>query len=383
MVHAFDRYCQHDIQFRKHIARFEQQHSYWVPDYALYRVLKQQHENKPWFHWPRPLRNRDPDALVEVRKTYCKEIQFHIFEQFLFRRQWKRLKDYANEHDIRIMGDMPIFVAHDSADVWVSPQYFQLDASGHPLFVAGVPPDYFSTTGQLWGNPVYDWRQMREDGFAWWVERFRSQLELFDLLRLDHFRGYESYWSIPADSEDATTGHWVEIPGADLFEVLYHSFGRLPLIAEDLGYITAEVEELKGKLGLPGMRVLQFAFDGDTRNLHLPHNHEAHSVVYTGTHDNSTTLGWFSQLAPEEQERICEYLGNTSDPMPQALVRAAMASIARLVVLPLQDVMALGDAHRMNTPGTARGNWMWRFDWSDLPYGTADWLRHLASVYGR
>ncbi|MDH3282664.1 MAG: 4-alpha-glucanotransferase, partial [Gammaproteobacteria bacterium] len=363
------------------VSRFWQKNEAWVSDYALYRVLKSMYEEAPWHRWPAPLRDREADALAEVRRRYRESIECVVFEQYLFWSQWQRLKQYANRDGIRIMGDIPIFPAHDSAEVWAHRHYFKLDAAGRPTSVAGVPPDYFSATGQHWGNPLYDWDRLRTDAFRWWVHRIRLQLEYFDLLRLDHFRGFESYWSIPAASADATQGCWEQAPGNELFAALA---AELPaLIAEDLGSITPEVLQLRKRFALPGMRVLQFAFDGQADNLHLPHNHELCSAVYTGTHDNQTTLGWFQSLNPDHQQRVYGYLGLPQEGMPWALTRAAMASVSRLAVIPMQDVMGLDDRARINTPGTEGGNWSWRFAWDDVPEEAADRLRHLASVYGR
>lgn len=370
-------------KLRDDVVRFSKDNDYWISDYALYRVMKLMHEDAPWYQWPAPLRDRDPDALADVRDKYSETIEFVAFEQYLFWQQWERLKKYANSRGIRIMGDIPIFPAHDSAEVWAYPYYFQLDRAGRAINVAGVPPDYFSATGQLWGNPLYDWHRLREDEFKWWIDRIRLQLKYFDLLRLDHFRGFQSYWSIPAASEDATPGHWDTAPGDALFESLQRTCAPLSLIAEDLGHITPEVIDLRRRFGLPGMRVLQFAFDGDPDNLHLPHNHEHCGVVYTGTHDNDTTCGWFYSLDSEHQQRVYGYLGMPQETMPWALVRSAMASVSRLAVVPMQDVMALDYASRMNVPGTETGNWRWRFGWTDVPSGSADRLRHLASVYAR
>ncbi len=383
LTHAFNRYRTGGSEPRGEFTRYVEENEYWLPDYTLYRAIKNHHDDAPWFDWPAPLRDRDPQALAAARSDYDDEIQLGVYAQYLFWQQWRQLKTYANRHGVRVMGDMPMFVAHDSAEVWAFPQYFQLDATGRAVNVAGVPPDYFSATGQRWGNPLFEWRRMQQDGFTWWIDRFRSQLKLFDILRIDHFRGYESYWSIPAQCEDATGGRWRSSPGEILFNTLSQKIDSLPLIAEDLGEITPAVHELRRRLGFPGMRVLQFAFDGGADNLHLPHNHPECCVVYTGTHDNSTTLGWFQQLASAQRQRIYEYLGDPQTTMPWALIRAAMASVARMVILPLQDIMELDDEHRMNLPGTDSGNWAWRFDWPDLEFGTADRLAHLASIYGR
>ena len=368
---------------RQEITSFKKTNSHWLLDYALYVVIKCDHDGAPWYEWPRPLRDRDPEALAEVRAEHRESIDIVNFQQYLFWRQWLRLKAYANRKGIRIMGDMPIFPAHDSAEVWACPQYFQLHADGRAINVAGVPPDYFSATGQYWGNPLYDWKRLREDDFGWWVERVCLQLQYFDLLRVDHFRGFEAYWSIPAGSVDATAGHWSKAPGAAFFKALQKRCGPPALIAEDLGYITQEVEDLRRRFGFPGMRVLQFAFDGESKNPHSPHNHDACSVVYTGTHDNQTAMGWYQDLDPGRQQQINEYLGMPQEPMPWILTRVAMASVARLAVMPMQDVMGLDDSARMNTPGTENGNWGWQFSWDEIPDGCVERLRHLAAVYER
>ncbi len=364
------------------MAKFRRDNHAWLTDYALYRAAGAVFDDAPWYEWPQPLRDRHGGALEELHRQHQDTIDRVIFEQYLFVRQWHELKRYANRRGIRIMGDIPIFPAHDSAEVWAHRRLFQLDTHGRATDVAGVPPDYFSPTGQHWGNPLYDWKQLEQDGFQWWIDRIRLQLTYFDLLRLDHFRGFESYWSIPAGSADATPGHWKRAPGSRLLQAL--ATQRTRLVAEDLGTITPEVLELRYRFGLPGMRVLQFAFDGQADNLHLPHHHELCSVVYTGTHDNQTTLGWFQGLGSDQQRRVYGYLGMPQEDMPWALTRTAMASVSRLTIIPMQDVMGLDDRARMNTPGTdSRANWSWRFDWRDVPAGTAERLRHLASVYDR
>jgi 4-alpha-glucanotransferase len=285
---------------------------------------------------------------------------------------------------VLVFGDIPLYVADDSADVWASSHNFQLDDHGRPRVVAGVPPDYFSATGQRWGNPIYDWRRLEEEGFTWWVERLRTQLEQFDLLRIDHFRGLEAYWEIPAGEDTAVNGRWVEAPGEALLRRLGDTFERLPLIAEDLGFITPGVEALRDRFDLPGMKVLQFAFGGAADNPYLPHNHAENAVVYTGTHDNNTTLGWFHELDDGVRRHVTEYLGCHADDMPTALCRAALGSVARLAVLPMQDVLRLGADQRMNAPGThAASNWSWRFRWDQLPPGTDRFYRHLIGLYGR
>ncbi|MHB8347560.1 MAG: 4-alpha-glucanotransferase [Acidiferrobacterales bacterium] len=358
-------------------------HSGWLEDYALYQVLRQEQGGKPWWLWPESLRDRQPPALAQARARFAAAMALVRFEQFVFFRQWQELREHAAQRDILLFGDAPIFVAHDSVDVWACRQYFALDDDGQPRTVAGVPPDYFSSTGQRWGNPLYQWSKMQADGFRWWRDRLRTQLALFDLLRLDHFRGFESYWEIPAHESTAVNGRWVAAPGEALFRAFREEFGSLPLVAEDLGLITAEVRALREEFSLPGMRVLQFAFDGGPDNPYLPHRHEVNAVAYTGTHDNDTTLAWYGSLPADRQAYVMDYLGGPGDAMPWPLMRAALESVAVLAVLPMQDVLALGTGYRMNTPGTTAGNWRWRFTWDQLTDGTIARLRHLVHLYGR
>lgn len=372
-----------DSSARDELQHFVAEEAHWLHDYALFRVLKQIHHEKAWNEWPVPLRDRDSAALQKIENTHGDALAVVRFEQFVFFRQWYALKRYANERGISIFGDMPIFVAHDSADVWAQRDCFDLDESGHPLMVAGVPPDYFSATGQRWGNPHYDWEWMEADGFRWWLQRIEGQLRMFDLVRIDHFRGFDAYWEIPAHEETAINGRWVKAPGDALFAVLRQRFDPLPVVAEDLGIITAEVEELRRKYALPGMKILQFAFDGGAANPYLPHNHRRNSVVYTGTHDNDTTVGWYQSLNDNVRRSVADYLGEPAEPMPWPLVRAAYASVAKLAMVPLQDVLALDGEHRMNTPGTTEGNWRWRFNWHMVAPDLSQRLRHLAELYGR
>jgi 4-alpha-glucanotransferase len=362
---------------------FVAEHSHWLHDYALYVALRERYQQKSWCDWPGPLRSRDAKALEEARASLRPVIEQQNFEQFVFFRQWRSLRKYANERGVLMFGDMPIFVAHDSADVWARPQYFELDELGQPTVVAGVPPDYFSETGQRWGNPLYCWSRLRDDGFGWWIERMTTQLGLFDLIRVDHFRGFQAYWEIPAQDETAVNGRWVEAPGDELFAALRARFGEIPLVAEDLGVITPEVEALRDKYELPGMKVLQFAFDGGPENPYLPHQHIHRCIVYTGTHDNDTTLGWFQGLGEEAQERVQDYLGWPSEPMPWPVIRAALASVADLAIVPLQDVLMLGSEARMNRPSLNEGNWRWRFEEGQATGELAEKLRHLNQTYGR
>ena len=363
-------------------AAFRRQHR-WLDDYALYQAIRAAYERQAWFDWPRELRDRQPAALAEARRHQAETIIQCQFEQFVFYQQWAALKRYANERGILMFGDIPLFVGYDSADVWARRDAFLLDREGRREVVAGVPPDYFSATGQLWGNPHYAWERMRADGFEWWKERIRTQLTQFDLLRIDHFRGLEAYWEIPAAAETAVSGRWRPAPGDELFQALKVEFGGLPLVAEDLGIITPEVEVLRDAHGLPGMKVLHFAFGGGADNPYLPHHHIPNSVVYTGTHDNNTTVGWFEELDERSRAHVFDYLGGGPERMPELLMRAAFASVARLAVVPMQDVLGLGGEDRMNMPGVAEGNWRWRFRWEQIGAGVAGHYRHLLELYGR
>ncbi len=381
---AFEGFRQHAGGWaREALSEFVAANAGWLDDYALYRVLKDIYHHRSWSEWPAGLRDREPEALAAAREEHAEAIEFIRFNQFVFFHQWGALRRYANERAITIFGDLPIFVAHDSADVWAQREYFRLDETGHPLVVAGVPPDYFSATGQRWGNPHYDWARMEADGFAWWRARMESQLKLYDLVRIDHFRGFEAYWEVPAHEETAINGRWVKAPGDALFDALRQEFDPLPVVAEDLGTITPEVHALRRKFALPGMKVLHFAFDSGPDNPYLPHAHQRNCVVYTGTHDNDTTLGWYQTLAPETRESMLEYLGWPSEEMPWALIRAAYRSIARLAVVPMQDLLALGSEHRMNRPGTTEDNWNWRFTWEMVADDLAPYLKGMVSSYGR
>lgn len=355
----------------------------WLDDYALFIALHNEHDHADWTRWPAPLRDREERALADARKRHRTFIDLVRFEQFVFYHQWYALREVAKRHGVMLFGDLPIFVAHDSVDVWVDRRLFKLDAEGQPEVVAGVPPDYFSTTGQRWGNPHYRWDVMEEEGYAWWIRRIEHQLKLFDLVRIDHFRGFEAFWEIPAEHPDARGGRWVDGPREKLFDTLQHHLGRLPLVAEDLGLITPEVHALRNRYGFPGMRILQFAFDGSPDNPYLPHNHRSDAVVYTGTHDNDTTLGWFQGIDKGVRDYLLEYLGMPGEPMPWPLIRSAMASVADLSVIPMQDALGLDNTHRMNTPGTPEGNWRWRFSWDQVPADLAARLRRLTQIYGR
>lgn len=362
---------------------FRHQNRHWLDDYALYQAIRAANGQRAWFNWTSELRDRQSKALASIRQQQSDAILQSQFEQFLFDQQWMALKRYANERGILMFGDIPLFVGYDSADVWAQRDAFLLDRDGRREVVAGVPPDYFSANGQLWGNPHYAWEAMQADGFQWWKARIRTQLTQFDLLRIDHFRGLEAYWEIPASAKTAVTGRWQLAPGDALFKALKAEFGVLPLVAEDLGIITPEVETLRDAHHLPGMKVLHFAFGGGADNPYLPHNHTVNSVVYTGTHDNNTTLGWFHELDPHTRGHLFDYLGGGPERIPELLTRAAFASVAQLAVVPMQDVLALGGEHRMNRPGVADGCWRWRFRWDQVGHPVAGHYRHLLDLYGR
>ena len=363
--------------------QFVSEQALWLEDYVLFMALKQENGGRSWIEWPAGVRRREAALLAEARERNAALLEELRVQQYWFFRQWQALRQRAAELDITIIGDLPIFVALDSADTWADQELFDLDDQGQPNSVAGVPPDYFSATGQRWGNPLYLWDLHEQRGFDWWIHRVRSSLRLYDLLRIDHFRGFEAYYRIPADEPTAVNGQWLKGPGQALFTALERALGSLPVIAEDLGIITPEVEELRDANGLPGMRVLQFAFSGNPRDPYLPHNHVPGCVVYTGTHDNDTTRGWYGAAPEAEKDLVRRYLGCDDEQAPWALLRAAFASVADTAIVPLQDVLGQGSEARMNTPGQAGGNWSYRFDWSEPGDWAAPVLRELAFMYGR
>ncbi|WP_455201496.1 4-alpha-glucanotransferase [Kaarinaea lacus] len=368
---------------KEELQQFVADNSSWLEDYALFMVLREHYKHKGWNYWPEKYRDREADALEKAKKQYREGIKEIYFEQFVFFRQWALLKQYANQRQVLMVGDMPIFVAHDSAEVWQHQEYFDLDADGFPNTVAGVPPDYFSETGQRWGNPLYRWDRLADDGFKWWIERFHVALILYDAVRVDHFRGFEAYWEIDAQEETAINGRWVKAPGEALFNSLQQSVGELPIIVEDLGTITPEVNALREQFGWPGMKILQFAFDGDEANPYLPHHHVENCVVYTGTHDNDTTLSWFEDLPEHNKKNIYQYMGNPGEPMPWALVECAFRSVANWAIVPMQDLLSLGKGHRMNTPGTSKGNWSWRFQWKQVDDHVAEKVKAMVTQFER
>jgi 4-alpha-glucanotransferase len=340
-------------------AEFRRVSAAWLEDYACFTVAGRIHA-AAWFRWPAPLRDRDPQALSEFARRHAAAVEEICIEQFVVFEQWQRVRRAANDRGILLLGDLPLYPALASADVWSNRRFFQLDPDGRPAAVAGVPPDYFSATGQLWGNPLYDWDALARDGFRWWIARLRAQLALFDVVRIDHFRGLEAYWSVPAGAPDAIGGRWCKAPGQTLLDAIRAEFPSMPMVAEDLGIITPEVEVLRDAFGLPGMRVLQFAFSGDPANPHLLEHHVPHALAYSGTHDNDTTLGWYRSLDDTARSAVDRYLGGAPE-LPWAMIERLFASRANSAIVPLQDYLALDGRARMNTPGVADGNWRWRF----------------------
>jgi 4-alpha-glucanotransferase len=355
----------------------------WLDDYVAFEALSALHHGAAWWDWPPEYRDREPGAMARVHRDLADQMEQARRAQFAFAWQWRRLRDYAHARGVRLFGDVPFYLSPDSAETWSQRSQFQLDANGRPQFVAGVPPDYFSETGQLWGNPLYRWDVMLQDDFRFWRARIRQQLERVDVLRIDHFRALSEHWAIPAGAADARTGSWQKTPGRELLQRLREEHGDLPIIAEDLGIITPEVDALRREFGLPGMRVLQFGFGGDPNDLHLPHMHERDSVVYTGTHDNDTTLGWYRSLDENTRQRVDFFLRVTEGSMPEVLIRAALGSVGRLAIIPMQDLLGLGSDCRLNTPGTNAGNWSWRLPEGALSRDVAQRFLSLNRIYGR
>ena len=395
LYRAFENFRHNaDNEWLSRVESFYENEASWLDDYALFRALKAAHGSSAWSKWPQELAHRNLDALAAARETYHYAIEAQKFYQFLFFDQWFKLKEYCKENRIQTIGDVPIFVAYDSADVWTNPEMFKLDEHGQPTVVAGVPPDYFSATGQFWGNPLYDWEKMQADGFKWWINRIRGTLRFVDAIRLDHFRGFAACWEIPAGDTTAENGQWVPTPGREIFDALIGALGELPIIAEDLGVITPDVEALRDDYGFPGMRILQFAFSSDTKNHDLPHNYIHNTVVYTGTHDNDTTVGWFNSKAGTgsvrnaaqiEKERIfcLKYLPSNGQEIHWDFIRKVFASVADVALIPMQDLLGLGSEARMNLPASSAGNWSWRFRKEDLKPELAERLKELSAVYGR
>jgi 4-alpha-glucanotransferase len=382
------------VDLRGKFETFCQNEAAWLDDYALFRAVKKSQDQKLWLEWDEPLRLRDDTALHYAKENLREDIRAQKFQQWLFFRQWNDLKLYANAQNIKIVGDVPIFISLDSADVWCNPREFKLDKQNRPLVVAGVPPDYFSTTGQLWGNPIYDWDKMREDNFRWWTRRVRATLKTVDVVRVDHFRGFAAAWEVPGGDKTAVNGQWVSVPGRELFDALRNALGDLPFWAEDLGVITPDVEELRDSLGFRGMRILQFAFGGDSNNHDLPHNYIHNCVAYTGTHDNDTTVGWFHSRAGSgstrndnqirrEHDFCLNYLKSDGREINWDFIRAVWESVANTAIVPMQDLLGLGSEARMNLPASTDGNWSWRCKDGDFSDVIAERLKELTAIYGR
>ena len=368
---------------------FQTASAHWLPDYALFEAYGAARGWEPWWDWPAEVRDREPAAIERVRRELAADIQRVTVEQFGFAVQWRKLREHAQSRGVRLLGDLPFYVAPDSAETWIHRSLFQLDSTGRPTSVAGVPPDYFSEDGQLWGNPLYDWRAIEADNFSLWRNRVVQQLERVDALRIDHFRALAAHWAVPAGAPNARGGEWRPTPGRKLMGLLQQELGDIPIVAEDLGVITDDVEALRKDFRMPGMKVLQFAFGGTGDNPHLPHMHERDCVVYTGTHDNDTTVGWYATLDGESLRRVDYFLGLTPGlrltpgAIPDALIRATLGSVAQLAVIPVQDLLRLGSDARMNTPGTATGNWTWKLPAGALTPELARESLLLNKVYGR
>ncbi len=377
----FERRANHaqkaDFQF------FCAEQAAWLEDFALFMALKNAHGGKAWNEWEPELRDRHPEALRKAREQHGELVHGHRFLQWLFDRAWQHLRRYANDKGIQVIGDIPIFVAMDSADVWVAPHAFHLDKNKRQTVQAGVPPDYFSPDGQLWGNPLYRWREMKADGFSWWLDRIRAAFRLYDIVRIDHFRGFAAYYEVPGKAKNARKGRWVKAPGVELFKTVRKKLGDVPIIAEDLGLITPDVQKLLDSTGYPGMRVLQFAFGSDAHDKFLPHNYVHHAVAYSGTHDNDTSAGWYETAGEHEKAAFHRYFDTDGSHAAHTLVRGVFASVASIAVVPLQDVLEVGKEGRMNFPGRSHDNWQWRFAEGDLKAEHEEFLLGLARAYGR
>ena len=370
---------------RAEVQLFARQNAQWLPDYALYMAVKRHFDEKPWTQWPdEAIRLRKPEAMAQYRQMLAGDIRMFTYSQFLFFRQWNALRAYAHEQGVGIIGDLPIYVSMDSADVWAEPAFFQLDSDGYPTETAGVPPDCFSRDGQLWGNPLYRWEAMKADGYGWWIRRVDGAAKLYDMLRIDHFRGFESYWAVPYGDTTAKNGHWVKGPGMDLVQVLLNWFPQMQFIAEDLGFLTPEVRKLLADSGLPGMKVLEFAFDSREPSNYLPHLYTPHCVCYTGTHDNAPLPAWKEEADPDDLALAVQYLGlNEEEGFHWGVLRGGMSSVAELFVAQMQDYLGLGAESRINTPGEPVGNWQWRLLPGQLTAALSRRMVHMARLYGR
>jgi 4-alpha-glucanotransferase len=380
---AFEGFQNNFERYQEEYQSFMRHNAWWLDDYALFRALKTKHDESVWNTWPTELVSRDKQTLRDAFQELHLEIDFHRFQQFLFFRQWFKLKEYANAKGIRIIGDIPLYVSLDSVDVWANQDIFLLDGNAKPTQVGGVPPDYFSETGQLWGNPVFDWERVAGRDFDWWLARLHFNLRMFDLVRIDHFRGLESFWAVSAEAQTAVVGEWLPARGYQLFGKLREHLGQLNVIAEDLGIITPEVEKLRDDFQLPGMKVLQFAFGSDEKNENLPHNFSTNFLVYTGTHDNDTSLGWYGALDKKSRRMLHKYVEGSGKQFVRNFMELAWASVAHTAIVPMQDVLGLGSEARMNTPGIAAGNWDWRFSWPQIRPNHKIFLKKITEKYNR
>ena len=371
-------------EMRENLEHFKRENASWLNDYSLYISLKNHFNGLPWNEWAHDIKNREHGAMEHYKNELADDIEYHNFIQFLFFKQWGDVKRYANENGIKIIGDIPIFVAADSSDAWANPEIFLFDEERKPVKVAGVPPDYFSATGQLWGNPLYNWQKLKETNYSWWVERVRANLSTCDIIRIDHFRGFEAYWAVPYGDDTAINGQWEPGPGIDLFNAIKSQLGELPIIAEDLGLMTQGVIDLREATGFPGMKILGFAFDSGEENDYLPHTYTKNCVVYTGTHDNDTLIGWFQKAKEEDRQFARDYLNSRSDDeIHWDAIRGAWSSVASMAISPVQDFLGLGSEARINTPGVASGNWQWRLKQGVLNNELAERIAKLTKIYSR
>lgn len=372
-----------DSELGEEFQAFKHENSWWLDDFAAFKASKLSHGHRPWFEWPDSLKFRDPEALASIHADLATDIERERFRQFLFYRQWYALRHYANENGIKIIGDIPIFVALDSVDVWCNQDKFKLNEDSSPRVVAGTPPDYFCSTGQRWGNPIYDWEAMREDNFSWWTARISFNMRLTDIIRLDHFIGFGRNWEVPNSDPTAENGKWVEVPGHEVFSAISRQLGDLPVIAEDLGALTPAVEELRDAFGFPGMHILHYAFGGDAHNRDLPHNYVRNCVAYTGTHDNDTTVGWYKSESKHVKDHCKKYLRCSGRDIHWHMICAVFASVADTALIPAQDILGLGRDARFNRPGSTDGNWAWRLKEADLTDHVRETLSDMTTLYGR
>ena len=363
--------------------KFCKKHSLWLDDYALFMSLKGHFEGKSWSEWDKDIKTRKQNAINKYTEELSDDIRFHKFLQYNFFKQWHGLKNYANEKGIKIIGDIPIYVALDSCDAWSAPHAFLFNKDMVPTKVAGVPPDYFSETGQLWGNPLYNWKALKADHFKWWIDRVKATKELVDIIRIDHFRGFAGYWAVPYGSKNATSGKWEKGPGADIFIAIKKALGELPILAEDLGVLTDDVHALRDKFGFPSMKILEFGFDAKEGSAYIPHLIEKNSVVYTGTHDNDTVVGWFQKASLEDRQLVLDYANSDGRDIAWDFIRLAWGTVADIALAPMQDILSLGSESRMNTPSVASGNWQWRFKWENVPHEVAEKLKRITTIYER